>query len=77
MRTLVGKIVCERVNVGSKSEADGYFMVMDEGSRQQITVKGEPYFYQPTLRGLVGKRCEASGEYFWGKFVAETIKEVR
>ena len=77
MRTLVGKIVCERVNVGFKSETDGYFLVMDDGHRQRISVNGEPPFYQKTLRTLVGKRCEASGDEFWGKFVAETIKEIK
>lgn len=76
MRKLKGMIVCERVNVGSKSETDGYFIVMDNGQRKRIVVEGEHPYDQPTLKGLVGKYCEASGDDFWGKFLTQNIKSV-
>jgi hypothetical protein len=71
MEKLVGKIICERVNVGSKSETDGYFIIMSDGQRKRIVVEGEHPYLQPTLKGLVGKRCEVSGDEFQRKLIVQ------
>ena len=52
-----------RANVGFKSETDGYSN--DDGHRQRISVNGVAFLSEDP-RTLVGKRCEASGDEFWG-----------
>ena len=77
MRKFTGKIICERINVGSKSEMDGYFIELDfNGRRERIEFRAEGPS-QPTLKSLVGKHCEVECEWFWKMFVAKTITEVK
>ena len=76
MHTFVGKIVCKKIALGSKSEFDAYFLEMDNGDHKRIVVKKENHFEQPTLKGLVGKHCQATGVQHNNMLIADTVKEV-
>ncbi len=76
MKKLVGKIEHRKVSPHSQSKTrEWYVLVMDDDSIV-IRVKGENPFEQPTLKSLVGKRCEAEGKDTGMLFLANTIKEV-
>jgi len=76
MRTLTGKVVLKRVNEGSKSESDGFFIAIDGGREVRIELDGEEPFEQTTLKSLVGKSCEATGVFYRTKFIAQTVKSI-
>ncbi len=77
MQKLVGKIEHKKVSPDSQSKTREWFLIVpDNGESKQIRLQGENPFEQPTLRGLVGKRCEASGVYHNDLFLAKTIKEI-
>jgi hypothetical protein len=68
-----GTIITRRFAVGSKSEKDGYILATDDGKDLWIELRGDNPFEQPTLRKLVGRRCQADGTFYNGKFLAKTI----
>ncbi len=72
----MGMIVCEKAANDPKNEVIWYFIVMNSGQRQRIVLEGEHPFDQPTLKNLVGKNCEASGDRLYGKFLAKSIKKI-
>jgi len=76
MKTVTGRLVMRRVNRGSKSECDGFFIVTDDGKRVRVINPRDHYVDQPLLRALVGKRCEAVGFWFWDKLHVKSIKTV-
>lgn len=77
MLKLVGKIIHEKVSPKSQSKTrEWYTIVMDNGDCKVIRLRGENPFEQPTLKGLVGKRCEVEGKYSGSLFLADTIKKV-
>ena len=75
MLTLVGKIVCKRINLGSKSECDGFFILADNDDRKtSITLEDENPFEQLTLKSFVGKWVVAKGTFHRETFVAKSVK---
>jgi hypothetical protein len=69
-----GRLISRTVNVGSKSERAGYFIVTDTGDEKPVGVRGENPFEQPTLRALVGSRCRAEDCVLHGTtYVAEKV----
>ena len=76
MQKLIGKIEHRKTSADSQSKTrEWYVLVMDDDSIV-IRLKGENPFEQPTLKGLIGKRCEAEGTDDGMFFLADTIKEV-
>ena len=77
MPKLVGTIRNVKSSAVSQSKTrEWYVLVMDDSDSIVIRVKGENPFEQPTLKSLIGKRCEAEGKDTGMLFLADTIKEV-
>ncbi|MBR2341356.1 MAG: hypothetical protein IKA72_02990 [Clostridia bacterium] len=72
-----GKIVFELTNVGSKSQGEFPFLVVEEGKKIKIGFRGDNPFEQPTLHLYEGKDVVVEGEFNEnGKFIATSISEV-
>ena len=69
-----GNVITDRINVGSSSEMDGYQIITEDGQRVPVVIRSEDPFEQPTLKGLLGRRCRVKGEFKWDKFVVAFIK---
>ncbi|TSC84000.1 MAG: hypothetical protein G01um101413_803 [Parcubacteria group bacterium Gr01-1014_13] len=77
MPKLIGTIEHKKVNADSLSKTrEWYIVVLDNGENQQVRLKGEHVIEQPTLKALVGKRCELRGKQYGDLFIADTVKEV-
>ena len=58
---LRGRVVSERIDVGSKSERDA--VLLDVGERRYVLrLADDLAFGAPSLEGLVGERVSARGE---------------
>ena len=75
METREGFVVKQRVNIGSKSEMDGYFLRQDDGTITRIEFAWESPFQQDILEGLVGLRCEVEGSFYRDKFIVHNYRE--
>ena len=69
---LKGTITSRLVDVGLKSERDGYFLKMVYDLEVQL-LAGENPFDQPKLRSLVGRRCDVYGHFSDSTFIADRI----
>lgn len=76
MQTISGEVVCKRVAIGSKSECDGFFIKKDDGQLVRTRLRDENSFEQPTLKSLVGKRCEVTGFLHGYMFIALSVKVI-
>lgn len=74
---IVGALFSRRINVGSKSECDGFFIVTDGGDELRVEIQDENPFDQPTLRRLLGARCRATGcSWYRGRYIVRKIVQV-
>lgn len=76
MAKLIGKIAAKVVDIGTSKQHREYFIEIAPNQRRKIAVEGEHPRDQPTLARLLGKRCEADGEDYQGRFMAASIKEL-
>ena len=72
-----GKIIFELTNIGTKSEFELPFLVLEDGKKIKIGFKGDNPFEQPTLHLYDQKEVLVEGEFNENnKFIATAIAEV-
>lgn len=72
-----GKIIFELTNIGTKSEFELPFLVLEDGKKVKIGFKGDNPFEQPTLHLYDQKEVLVEGDFNEnGKFIATAIAEV-
>ena len=72
-----GKIIFELTNIGTKSEFELPFLVVEDGKKIKIGFQGDNPFEQPTLHLYDQKEVIVEGEFNEnGKFIATAIEEV-
>ncbi len=72
-----GKIIFELTNIGTKSEFELPFLVLEDGKKVKIGFQGDNPFEQPTLHLYDQKNVVVEGEFNEnGKFIATAIEEV-
>jgi hypothetical protein len=74
-----GLLICVPLNVGSKSEHNGFVIRKNDGSEIKIYLKGDNPFENKLLQPLKDKYVRALGELYKvpERFVAETVVEVK
>ena len=73
MIAIGGKIVCRRINRGSKNECDGFFIRLHNDA-QEAKIKLKKNHHQRALKAFVGKIVVAKGTFIREIFVAKSVK---
>ncbi len=71
-----GTVIFQMANVGSKSEGNHPFLLLEDGSAVKLGLVGDNPFMHTRLRAYENKKVVLEGEYNEnGKFIATSIAE--
>lgn len=80
-QSLEGLVSFEVINRGSKSEhtAPVLYVAAKDGDPQKkvnLSHPDDPPFNYPTLIPYTGKYVKVKGNYYWSKFIIDSIEEI-
>lgn len=71
--TLKGTIITKLVDVGTRNECDGYFLRTVYDHEIRLHCEGENPLKEPTLKSLIGRRCDVRGSFSGSTLIAYHI----